>query len=68
MEEQVCPYCELAEIYVDLINKTESEDELFTILHNLIDDVRLDAQLEIVEQQAEGWKDAKYKLLKELED
>lgn len=31
MEEQACPYCELAEIYVDLINKaeSESEDELF---------------------------------------
>lgn len=68
MEEQVCDVCELAGIYVGVINNSKSDEELFEILHGLIEDVRLDAQLEIVEHQADAWKDAKYKILKELED
>lgn len=68
MEEQLCESCEIANTYVQVINKSNSDEELFNILHDLIELVRTDAQLEIAEYQADLWKEAKYELMKRLED
>lgn len=68
MEEQLCESCEIAREYVPVINNSKSDEELFDILHDLIEVVRTDAQLEIAEYQVDLWKDAKYELMKRLED
>lgn len=66
MEEQVCPYCQLAESYMEDILSTKTENELFEVLHALVDDVHDLTKLDVIDTEIELLKQAKEDIIESI--